>query len=49
MGAKLRPGNVHSTDGALEFISPIVKRYRARFMLFWFRADVAFANPEIYE
>jgi hypothetical protein len=49
LGAKLRPGNVHSADGALEFIRPMVERYRAWFKLFWFRGDAAFAKPEIYE
>jgi Transposase DDE domain group 1 len=49
MGARLRPGNVHSADGVLEFIKPIVERYRAWFKLFWFRGDAAFAKPEIYE
>jgi type I site-specific restriction endonuclease len=33
MGAKMRPGNVHSADGALEFIKPIGERYRAWFKL----------------
>jgi hypothetical protein len=47
--AKLRPGNVHSADGVLEFIKPIVERYRGWFKLFWFRGDAAFANPETYE
>jgi hypothetical protein len=49
LGAKLRPGNVHSADGAREFIKPIVARYRAWFKIFWFRGDAAFAKPEIYE
>ncbi len=49
LGARLRPGNVHSADGVLEFIKPIVERYRAWFKLFWFRGDAAFAKPEIYE
>jgi hypothetical protein len=49
LGARLRPGNVHSANGALEFIGPIVKRYRTWFKLFWLRADAAFANPETYE
>jgi hypothetical protein len=49
LGAKLRPGNVHSADGALEFIKPIVQRYRDWFKLFWFRGDAAFAKPETYE
>jgi hypothetical protein len=47
--ARLRPGNVHSADGALEFIIPSVQRYQSWFKLFWVRVDVAFANPEIYE
>jgi len=47
--AKLRPGNVHSADGVLEFLDPIVKRYSARFVLFWLRGDAAFAQPEVYE
>jgi hypothetical protein len=49
LSAKLRPGNVHSADGALEFIKPMVERYRGWFRLFWFRGDAAFAKPEIYE
>jgi hypothetical protein len=49
LGAKLRPGNVHSADGTLPFITPLVERYRDWFKLFWLRADAAFANPEIYE
>jgi hypothetical protein len=49
LAAKLRPGNVHSADGALEFIKPLVERYRGWFKLFWFRGDAAFANPETYE
>ncbi len=47
--AKLRPGNVHSADGVLDFLDPIVKRYRRRFILFWLRGDAAFADPEVYE
>lgn len=49
LGARLRPGNVHSADGILGFLKPIVERYRAWFKLFWVRADAAFANPETYE
>ncbi|MGO9121369.1 MAG: IS1380 family transposase [Desulfomonilaceae bacterium] len=47
--AKLRPGNVHSAEGVLEFLDPIVKRYRSRFILFWLRGDAAFADPGVYE
>ncbi len=49
LGAKLRPGNVHSADGILEFLDPIVHRYRSRFVLFWLRGDAAFADPAVYE
>jgi hypothetical protein len=49
LAAKLRPGNVHSAEGTLEFIKPLVQRYRSWFKLFWMRADAAFANPENYE
>ncbi|MGC2693866.1 MAG: IS1380 family transposase, partial [Desulfobaccales bacterium] len=47
--AKLRPGNVHSADGVLEFMKPMVERFRACFKLFWFWGDAAFSNPETYE
>ena len=49
LGAKLRPGNVHSADGTLPFIHPIVERYRSWFGLLWLRGDSAFASPDIYE
>jgi len=49
LGARLRPGNVYSADGALEFIKPMVERYRSWFKLVWCRGDAAFAKPEIYE
>jgi hypothetical protein len=45
--AKLRPGNVHSADGVVAFLDPIVKRYRSRFILFWLQGDAVFAQPEI--
>jgi hypothetical protein len=49
LGSKLRPGNVHSADGAVDFIRPIVERYRSWFQLFWLRGDAAFADPDLYE
>ncbi|MCH7626995.1 MAG: IS1380 family transposase, partial [Chloroflexi bacterium] len=48
-GAVLRPGNVHSADGWEEFIEPIVERYLKRAVRLLFRADAAFAKPELYE
>lgn len=35
LGAKLRPGNVHSADGALDFITRFVERYRPWFKHFF--------------
>ena len=49
LAAELRPGNVHSADGVLDFIKPMVNRYRKRFKLFWLRGDAAFAQPDVYE
>ncbi len=34
LAAKLRPGNVHSADGALDLLKPLVDRYRSWFQLF---------------
>ena len=48
-GAVLRPGNVHSADGWKEFIEPIVERYMKMAVRLLFRADAAFAKPELYE
>ena len=48
-GAVLRPGNVQSADGWKEFINPIVERYLKLAVRLLFRADAAFAKPEIYE
>jgi len=47
--AILRPGNVHSADGWEEFIEPIVQRYLNMEVRLLFRADAAFAKPELYE
>jgi len=48
LGARLRPGNVHSADGALDLISPLVNRYRSWFKQLWLRGDAAFAGPGLY-
>ena len=48
-GAALRPGNVHSADGWKELIEPIVERYLREAVRLLFRADAAFAKPELYE
>jgi hypothetical protein len=48
-GAVLRPGNVHSADSWQELIGPIVEGYLREPVRLLFRADAAFAKPEIYE
>src|ERR687886_350831 len=45
----LRPGNVHSAEGWREVLEPVVARYRAAVKRRYFRADAAFASPEVYE
>ena len=45
----LRPGNVHSADGWRAVLEPVVARYRGKVKHLYFRADAAFAGPEIYE
>jgi len=47
--AKLRPGNVHSADGCLEFIEPILRYYTDKGFKVKLRADAAFGLPELYE
>ena len=45
----LRSGNVHSADVWHDVLEPVVARYRNRKVRRFFRADAAFANPEVYE
>jgi Transposase DDE domain group 1 len=45
----LRPGNVHSAEGWRELLQPVIARYRIRVTRRYFRADAAFASPEVYE
>jgi hypothetical protein len=45
----LRPGNVHSADGWKDVLEPVVTRYRGKVSHLYFRADAAFANPDVYE
>jgi len=46
--AQLRNGNVHSADDWRSVLEPVVERYRDVRRRF-FRADAAFAKPELYE
>ncbi len=48
LAAKLRPGNVHSADGWEELLLPEIKRQQALGKEVVFRADAAFAKPELY-
>ena len=48
-GAMLRPGHVHSAERWREVLEPVVKRYREKGVRLLFRADAAFAKPEVYE
>ena len=49
MAAKLRPGNVHSAEGWEELLLPEIERQQQMGKEVAFRADAAFAKPEIYE
>jgi hypothetical protein len=44
----LRPGNVHSAEGWQAVLEPVVARYRGKVRRRYFRADAAFAAPEVY-
>jgi hypothetical protein len=45
----LRDGNVHSAKNWRAVLEPVVARYQGRNLPRFFRADAAFANPELYE
>ncbi|MGD0201736.1 MAG: IS1380 family transposase [Bryobacteraceae bacterium] len=49
VAAKLRPGNVHSADDWEELLLPEIERQQKLGKEVVFRADAAFAKPEIYE
>ena len=48
-GAKLRAGNVHSAHRWRDVLDPILARYGSTGVRRYFRADAAFAKPDIYE
>lgn len=48
-GAKLRASNVHSAEDWQEILDPVVERYLIAAVRLLFRADAAFAKPELYE
>src|SRR5262249_51796744 len=45
----LRAGNVHSAEGWDDVLKPVVARYQGKVSRIYFRADAAFAMPEVYE
>ena len=49
LGAKLRAGNVHSAEEWEELLLPEIERQQQGGKGMVFRADAAFAKPEIYE
>jgi hypothetical protein len=49
LAAKLRPGNVHSAEDWAELLLPEIERQQELGKEVVFRADAAFAKPEIYE
>ena len=49
LAAKLRPGNVHSAEGCEELLLPDIKLQQRPGKEVVFRADGAFAKPELYE
>jgi hypothetical protein len=49
LAAKLRPGNVHSAEGWEELLVPEIERQQRQGQEVVFRADAAFAKPELYE
>jgi len=49
LAAKLRPGNVHSAEGWEELLLPEIECQQRLGKEVVFRADAAFAKPELYE
>ena len=49
LATKLRPGNVHSAEDWEELLLPEIERQQRMGKEVAFRADAAFAKPEIYE
>jgi hypothetical protein len=49
LAAKLRAGNIHSAAGWEELLLPEIQRQQRLGKEVVFRADAAFAMPELYE
>lgn len=51
LGAFLRPGNVHTAHGVLEYLAPIIKELKGNFAKanLVVRADAGFSSPETHQ
>jgi len=49
LGAQLRPGNVHTADGGLDFVLPILRWLRQFIAEVWLRADAGFPAPHFLD
>jgi hypothetical protein len=49
LGAKLRPGNVHTADGGLVFVLPILRWAQQWAEEVWLRIDAGFPEPELLD
>jgi hypothetical protein len=49
LGAKLRPGNVHTADGGLAFVLPILRRALEWAQQVWLRIDAGYPEPKLLE
>jgi hypothetical protein len=47
LGAQLRAGNVHTADGGLEFVMPILAWAQAHAVRVWLRMDAGFPEPSL--
>lgn len=49
--AKLRPGNVYTSNGIVEFVKPLIEHYNEKFseMIPFLRGDSGFAVPALYD
>lgn len=51
LNAKLRPGNVYTSNGVIEFIQPLIEHYNEKFpeTPLFVRGDSGFAVPALYD
>jgi hypothetical protein len=49
LAAKLRTGNVHTADGGLAFVLPVLRRAQAWAERVWLRIDAGFPEPVLLE